>query len=206
METTSNKTIITGFYRDVVRHRKSELIPEYVHENYIQHSPMGKDGRQGLAEMVEFLKKLPPVPENEPSQIVHLIGQDDLVVAHLDIHFMGKHIKVIELFRVEDGKAAEHWEVTEELTNATQPFVKLPDDSQVSNPLDFVERMYSQQDITIHRIIKEGELMAIHAQAKDGANSMALFDIYQFKADKLIGHWHVKQPVPEMMPHSNGMF
>ncbi|PJJ84218.1 nuclear transport factor 2 family protein [Mucilaginibacter auburnensis] len=206
MEPTSDKTIITGFYREIVRERRSELIPQYVQENYVQHSPMGKDGRQGLVQMVEFLKKLPPVPENEPTPIVHLIGQDDLVAAHLDIHFMGKHIKVIELFRVEDGKAAEHWEVTEELTDATQPFIKLALNSRVSSPLDFLEGVYKQQDIVIHRIIKEGELMAIHAQAKDGANSIALFDIYQFKADKLIGHWHVKQPVPEMMPHSNGMF
>ncbi|MGY3211101.1 hypothetical protein [Mucilaginibacter sp. HD30] len=54
MEQTSNKNIIVGFYRQVVRERKSELIPQYVREDYIQHSPMGKDGRQGLFEMVEF--------------------------------------------------------------------------------------------------------------------------------------------------------
>ncbi len=67
MEQKSNKTIITEFYKNVVRLRKSEMIVDYVHENYIQHSPMGKDGRGALFAMVEFLKTLPPVEETAPS-------------------------------------------------------------------------------------------------------------------------------------------
>ena len=206
MEPTSNKTIIAGFYRQVVRERKSELIPNYVHENYIQHNPMGKDGRQGLFEMVEFLKTLPPPAETDKSPIVHRIEEGDLVVAHLDLHFMGKDIRVIELFRVQDGKAAEHWDVTEERNNATTDFIKVPEDAIVGDRRVFLTELYDKSEVTIHRIITEGNFTAVHAEAKDANRSTALFDIFQFEGERLTAHWGAKQPVPEKLMHGNGMF
>lgn len=206
MEPTSNKEIISNFYREVVRHRKNELIPNYVSENYIQHSPMGKDGRDGLFEMVEFLKTLPPPAETDQSPITHLIEQDDLVVAHLDLHFMGKNIRVIELFRIEDGKAAEHWDVTEEQTSETVPFIAVLLNIAVTDKPAFLTELYKRSNITIHRIISEERFTVVHAEAKTDDNSIALFDIFNFEEGKLSGHWSAKQPVPDKMMHSNGMF
>jgi predicted SnoaL-like aldol condensation-catalyzing enzyme len=206
MEQTSKKTIIAGFYRHVVRERKSELIPNYVHENYIQHSPMGKDGREGLFEMVEFLKTLPTVAETDKSPIVRLIEQGDLVVAHLDLHFMGKDIRVIELFRVQDGKATEHWDITEERKSDTTDFINFRDNVIVDDRQIFLKELYAELNFTIHRVITEGNLTAVHAEAKDGDRSIALFDIFKFAADKLVGHWGAKQQVPEKLMHGNGMF
>jgi predicted SnoaL-like aldol condensation-catalyzing enzyme len=206
MEPTSNKTIIAEFYRHVVRERKSELIPNYVHENYIQHSPMGKDGMEGLFEMVEFLKTLPPPAETDKSPIVHLIEQGDMVVAHLDLHFMGKDIRVIELFRVQDGKAAEHWDVTEERNSETMDFINVQDNVIVDDRQPFLTELYANSQITIHRVVTEGNLTAVHAEAKNGDQSIALFDIFQFEDEKLVGHWGAKQQVPEKLMHENGMF
>lgn len=206
MEPTSNKTIVAGFYRQIVRERKGELIPNYVHENYIQHSPMGKDGRQALVEMVEFLKTLSPPAETDKSPIVHLIEEGDLVVAHLDLHFVGKGIRVIELFRVLEGKAAEHWDVTEEQNPETLPFINVQTDQSATDSRAFLDSLYSKLNITVHRVITEGSFIAVHAEAMQGDNSMALFDIFQFEDNKLIGHWGAKQQVPEKMMHNNGMF
>lgn len=206
MEPTSNKTIIAEFYRQVVRERKSELLPNYVHENYIQHSPMGKDGREGLFEMVEFLKTLPPPAETDKSPIVHLIEQGDMVVAHLDLHFMVKDIRVIELFRVQDGKAAEHWDVTEERNSDTTDFINVLDNLIVDHREVFLTKLYSELDIIIHRTIEEENFIAVHAQAKDGDHSIALFDIFHFEDNKLVGHWGAKQQVPDQLMHGNGMF
>jgi predicted SnoaL-like aldol condensation-catalyzing enzyme len=206
MEPRSNKTIIAGFYRQVVRERKSELIPNFVHENYIQHNPMGKDGREGLFAMVEFLKTLPPPAETDKSPIMHLIEQDDMIVAHLDLHFMGKDIRVIELFRVQDGKAAEHWDVTEERNSHATDFINVQTDVVVNDRQLFLTELYANSQVTIHRVITEGNLTAVHAEAKHGDRSIALFDIFQFEDDKLVGHWGAKQQVPEKLMHGNGMF
>jgi predicted SnoaL-like aldol condensation-catalyzing enzyme len=206
MEPRSNKTIVAEFYRHVVRERKSELIPNYVHENYIQHSAMGKDGREALFEMVEFLKTLPPPADTDKSPIVHLIEEGDLIVAHLDIHFMTKDIRVIELFRVQDGKAVEHWDVTEERNTNTTDFIKVPDNLIVDNSEPFLKELYAKLNINIHRIITEGNLTAVHAEAKDADRSIALFDVWQFEDGKLAGHWGAKQQVPDKLKHNNGMF
>jgi predicted SnoaL-like aldol condensation-catalyzing enzyme len=206
MEPTPNKSIIAGFYRQVVRERKSELIPDYVHEHYIQHNPMGKDGRQGLFEMVEFLKTLPPSSETDKSPVVHLIEEGDLVVAHLHLLFIGKNIRVIELFRVQDGKATEHWDVTEEQNSSTKPLIEVKIGTRVSEKKVFLINLYAKLNIAIHRIISEGDLVAVHAEAKDGAQSIALFDIFQLDDGRLAGHWGVRQPVPDRIIHGNGMF
>lgn len=206
MESRSNKTIIAGFYRHVVRERKSELIPQYVHENYIQHSAIGRDGREALTEMVEFLKTLPPPAETDKSPIVHLIEEDDLVVAHLDLHFMRKDIRVIELFRMQEGKAAEHWDVTQEMNSEALPFIEVQNGIPVDNRGAFLTALYNKSNIAIHRFITEGDFTAVHAEAKDGDQSIALFDIFQFEDGKLAAHWGAKQQVPQKLMHSNGMF
>lgn len=115
MEQKLNKIRVAEFYKRIVGQRDSSLINRFVREDYIQHSPMGKDGRQGLFEMVEFLKTLPPSAETQ-SPVKRLIGDDDMVVIQLDISFMGKRIVVIDLFRVEDGMLAEHWDAVQEIT------------------------------------------------------------------------------------------
>jgi predicted SnoaL-like aldol condensation-catalyzing enzyme len=206
MEHRSNKTIIAGFYREIVRERKSELIANYVHEDYIQHSPLGKDGRQGLIDMVAFLKTLPSPAETDKSPIVHLIEEGDLVVAHLDLHFMGKNIRVIELFRILDGKAAEHWDVTEEVTDNTVQFIEVQKDVHVIDRNFYLIDLYAKLNITIHRVITDGDFTAVHAQANQYGKSIALFDIYHFNAHKLSDHWAAKQQVPDEMMHNNGMF
>ncbi|MCC8423413.1 nuclear transport factor 2 family protein [Mucilaginibacter sp. UR6-11] len=115
MEQKSNKTIVAEFYKKIVGQRDSSLINTYVREDYIQHSAAGKAGRQGLFEMVEFLKTLPPSTETQ-SPVKRLIGEGELVVIQLDIAFMGKRMVVLDLFRLADGMLAEHWDAVQEIT------------------------------------------------------------------------------------------
>jgi predicted SnoaL-like aldol condensation-catalyzing enzyme len=114
METTSNKIIVAQFYKKIVGQRDSSLINTYVREDYIQHSAAGRDGRQALYEMVEFLKTLPKPQETE-SPVKRLIGDGDMVMIQLDIRFMGKRMVVVDLFRVAEGKLAEHWDAVQEI-------------------------------------------------------------------------------------------
>jgi predicted SnoaL-like aldol condensation-catalyzing enzyme len=114
METISNKHIVADFYKKIVGQRDSSLINTYVREDYLQHSAAGKDGRQALYEMVEFLKTLPKPAETQ-SPVKRLIGDGDMVVIQLDINFMGKRMVVLDLFRLADGMLAEHWDAVQEI-------------------------------------------------------------------------------------------
>jgi predicted SnoaL-like aldol condensation-catalyzing enzyme len=115
MNNLNHKELVRSFYRDVVRDRKIELIDQYIHENYIQHSPDMKDGIAGLKEAIAYLKQLPKPDKNAPSPIKMVLAEDDMVVVQLDIDFGGKRIAVVDIFRVVDGKIAEHWDVRQEV-------------------------------------------------------------------------------------------
>jgi len=119
MDTITNKQKVLSFYKQIVGRRKTELIPEFIIEDYKQHNPTVKQGRGGVTEMINYLKKLPSSPEDAKSPIVRAIQEGDFVVTHLDVQFMGKRMAVIDLFKLKDGMLIEHWD-------AIQP---LPDES-----------------------------------------------------------------------------
>ena len=60
----------------------------------------------------------------------------------------------------------------------------------------------------IHRIIADGNLVAVHSQVwmKEGDNGSAVVDILRVKGCRVLEHWDVLQPVPEQAANSNGMF
>lgn len=207
MEQISNKNIVAGFYKNVVKLRKSELINDYVREDYIQHSPMGKGGREGLFEMVEFLKTLPLPSEDAKSPIVNILHEEDYVVVHLDLVFMGKRTVLIELFKLQDGMAAEHWDVTDEQID-NEPVINI--DGAVNttglNNKAFITHLYDQfKNVVIHHMVTDGDYIAVHAELK-AEKSVALFDIFKIEGNRITRHDYVKQIVPEKMMHNNGMF
>ena len=117
MELKSNKTIVRECYRKIIRDLDLSLVDSYVKDDYIQHSPTVKNGKAGLLEMLHFLKTLPKPAEETPSPVIRLIGEGDLVAVHLNVGFMGRRMAVIDLFRLEDGLLAEHWDAGQLHTN-----------------------------------------------------------------------------------------
>lgn len=119
MNILSNKQKVLLFYKLIVGQRKAELIPEFVLEDYKQHNPTVAQGRAGITAMINYLKTLPLPPADAPSPIIRCIQEGDLVITHLDITFMGKHLVVIDLFKLKDGMLAEHWDVIQEMPDQT---------------------------------------------------------------------------------------
>ena len=118
METKSNKQIVANFYRDIIRDQKLELVDNYVHDDYIQHSPMLKDGKGALLEALNYLKAMQKAAEPGSSPIVRMIAEDELVVVHLDISFMRKRRAGVDNFRLKDSKVIEHWDVQQDVPEA----------------------------------------------------------------------------------------
>ncbi len=119
MDTLSNKQKVLSFYKLIVGQRKAELITEFVLENYKQHNPTVAQGRAGITGMINYLKTLPMPPEGAKSPIIRAIQEGDMVVTHLDIQFMGKHMVVIDLFKLKNGVLAEHWDAIQEVPDQT---------------------------------------------------------------------------------------
>ena len=92
-----NKAVQTG---DI------QMAAALVTENYIQHTPVVPTGRKGLVELVTKIKnKQIPAPQ---LKIVRTIIDGDFVILHHDVNWPNRKT-MFEIFRMEDGLAAEHW-------------------------------------------------------------------------------------------------
>lgn len=60
----------------------------------------------------------------------------------------------------------------------------------------------------VHRVIADGDLVAVHNEARFDPNGQpnAVVDIFRVEDCKIVEHWDVVQPVPEQSMNDNGMF
>ena len=110
----NNKSIVSDFYAKVLRYSDTKLADIIIKEDYIQHSPTVKTGKAGLKEFLGFLKQMPK-PENPPTPFFRFIADGNFVAVHLWIEFMGQAKAVVDLFRLEGGQLAEHWDASEDI-------------------------------------------------------------------------------------------
>src|SRR5687768_9308821 len=77
-----------------------------VTENYIQHTPSVPDGKKGLKTLVTKIKnKEIPMPK---INTVRSFEDGDFVVLHHEVYWPNRKA-MFEIFRFENGLAAEHW-------------------------------------------------------------------------------------------------
>ena len=105
-----NKELVIDFYKAIFDDRKvAEAFKKYATPGYIQHSPLATD----VPSTIEFLQNmLNGMPEHD-WELKRAIAEGDLVVLHVHSWSVpadpGRAI--VEIFRVENGRVAEHWEV-----------------------------------------------------------------------------------------------
>jgi predicted SnoaL-like aldol condensation-catalyzing enzyme len=94
-------TAVTSLYST----RDPAILDRYWSINYIQHSSLLPDGLAGARGLT---KTLPPTFRYE---MVRVFAEDDLVVTHGMYHGFGPQpLVAFDLWRVTDGKIAEHWD------------------------------------------------------------------------------------------------
>lgn len=111
----ANKASVRSFY-DLAfnRHKPSEAAAQYLGKTYRQHNPMAADGAQPFVDFVTgFLKAFPQLHV----QFKRIVAESDLVVLHS--HFVRQPgdpgLAVVDIFRLEDGRLVEHWDVLQEV-------------------------------------------------------------------------------------------
>ena len=110
----ANKRIAMEFYDAAINRKDFEAASQYLGNRYIQHNPAAADGAEGLRGFIDFLKARFPTQRGE---IKRVVAEGDLVVLH--VHSTrgdgtpGRAI--VDIFRVENGKVVEHWDVIQDI-------------------------------------------------------------------------------------------
>ena len=113
----ANKKLVFDMWRAIIQGAHVELAPKYFTESYIQHNPNVATGRDAL---VAYMKSTRPVRPIEPTitfPVITIMAEGDLVMLATVSYqpdpekpgskYAGTHF---DLFRIEDGKIAEHWD------------------------------------------------------------------------------------------------
>lgn len=104
----TNKQIAITAYQRIFGDLDVSGVDEYMSENFIQHNPTLPDGSDGVKAVVQMLAS-----QGMPKQKVvfkHVVAGGDTVILHSRNEMAGKEWRFIDIYRVENGKLAEHWD------------------------------------------------------------------------------------------------
>ena len=109
----SNRDTVVAFYEMVFQdHKPAEAAERYIGDRYIQHNPHLPDGAEPFVRFFQGFFEKNPKAHNE---IKRVIAEDDLVVLH--VHSKAnpddRGRAVVDIFRLENGKIVEHWDVAQ---------------------------------------------------------------------------------------------
>ena len=109
-KTEENKALAMALVEDVLMGKAPEKITEYIStEMYHQHNPQIKDGLEGINEAIEYL-----VSQNNMFQytkIHKVLGEGNFALTISEGKWNGTNNVFYDLFRMENGKIVEHWDV-----------------------------------------------------------------------------------------------
>ena len=130
-DVSTNKDVVSRFYDEVfIRHDMSR-IDDYMRDDYIQHNG---DCPQGKAGFLDFFATIFAAVPDFSYTLKKMVADGDTVVTystttgtHTGGEWLGQtatgaklNFDVVDIFRMEDGKIAEHWDVADTFTFFSQ--------------------------------------------------------------------------------------
>jgi predicted SnoaL-like aldol condensation-catalyzing enzyme len=111
-KTVENKQLVKSFVTDVLVNGELDKLAAYFDgDNYIQHNPNIADGLSGLGAALEAMAKQGVTMKYDT---VHkVLGEGNFVLVVSEGSFADQPTAFYDLFRVANGKIAEHWDTIE---------------------------------------------------------------------------------------------
>jgi predicted SnoaL-like aldol condensation-catalyzing enzyme len=111
-KTEANKAMMKAYMDDIVFNRRREKFPVYFDgNNYIQHNPWVADQLSGLAAGLQALAKEGHAVKYD--RVHKILGEGSFVLVVAEGSFGEQPTAYYDLFRIENGKIAEHWDILE---------------------------------------------------------------------------------------------
>jgi predicted SnoaL-like aldol condensation-catalyzing enzyme len=110
--TEANKALVKNFVQDVLMGKDPGKLTEYFNgDTYVQHNPAIADGLSELGAALNAMAVQGIVMQYD--RIHKVLGEGNFVLVVSEGSFAGRPTSFYDLFRVENGKIAEHWDVME---------------------------------------------------------------------------------------------
>ncbi|MEM6304203.1 MAG: nuclear transport factor 2 family protein [Pseudomonadota bacterium] len=102
-DTAANKALVLEYTKQVRQEDDHAKLDQYVAPDLIEHAAPIAAGQDGLKAW------LSSQAAGRYEMLFHLMGQGDFVVTYGKRHAQGQDIAVFDLYRVAEGRIAEHW-------------------------------------------------------------------------------------------------
>jgi len=106
-----NKKVVLQLYEAAINQKDFDAASKFLGPRYIQHNPRAADGPEGLKAFLAYLREKFP---DYHSEIKRVFADGDYVILHSHWHGLSDNPRgeaVVDIFRLEDGKVLEHWDV-----------------------------------------------------------------------------------------------
>lgn len=107
-KTDDNKDLVKAFMDDLLSGRREKFHRYFDGDNYIQHNPLIADNLTGLFTGLEQLAKQGLAVKL--TGVHQILGEGNLVLVVFEGSFGGKPSAYYDLYRIKNGKIAEHWD------------------------------------------------------------------------------------------------
>lgn len=113
----ANKKLVLAFYEQIIGRKDFDAAKKYMGATYKQHAPYAADGHDGVRAWLAGFKAAFPKHHYEVKRV---IAEGDYVMLHL--HGMDgpspNGESVVDIFRVENGKVVEHWDIIQPIPDS----------------------------------------------------------------------------------------
>lgn len=112
-----NKKVVLEYEETCFNKKDVEGAAKFLADTFKQHNPNFQDGIEGFKGGIGWLFSTYP---NLKVEVKRVIASGDMVVLHvygqMDVSKAdGEKVAIVDIFRLENGKIAEHWDVLQPL-------------------------------------------------------------------------------------------
>ena len=110
----ANKKTVLEFYEMGLNRKDFDAAAKFIGPRYVQHNPTAPDGPEGFKAFLNFLREKFP---DSHSEIKRVFADGDYVILHVhSVREKGSRGRaIVDIFKLEDGKIVEHWDVVQEI-------------------------------------------------------------------------------------------
>lgn len=111
----ANKRLVYNMYRVVLQAGLADRAGEFFAENYVEHQPGAEQGLAGLQQHVRDTRTEREVQERLELPLISMTAEGDYVTTAFsraveDDNGRTYYTTWFDLYRIEDGRIAEHWD------------------------------------------------------------------------------------------------